>query len=207
MRRIISRTRTVRPPRYEQPRQISRFRRPPIGRGFRPTRKASGIAVLIVILLVGGIIAWVFWSSRKSVEKARKAGPDAVVEQVILALGQGKEGRAGNFVKEGNTATSTQVSSLFANYREYTSLGEDYIDWSNMKYEVKSISDTEAQVEVSGTAEIIEVDTTTWTDEYGQETEETTKASLGKYSFSGIIFGLKKTGEEWFLSEVPSRIF
>jgi len=200
MRRVISRTRrVVRGPEYEYPERYPRYRRPSTGRGFRPTRRASGIGILVVILVIGGIAAWSFWTSRKSAEEARKTGPDAVVEQVIMALEKGSESRAKTFVKEEDTATSAQLSSLFTNYREYTS-GEDYIDWSSMKYEVKTISDTEAQVEVSGTAEIIEIETTTWIDEYGQEIEETTEIYGGIYSFYGIIFGLKKVEEEWFLS-------
>lgn len=209
MRRIKSQRRVVRPP---QDGQYGQYGQPqPYDNTSSPTeygtgRKKSWVGILgiIVLIIAGG--AFYFWYSTKSAEDARKAGPDAVVKEVVSALGQGSESRGKKFVETGDVAVSAKLANLFSSYQQYT-YNDDYIDWQNMKYEVKSQDEAEALIEVSGMADIVEVEKQTWTDSQGQEIEDTTEISAAQYNFSGVVFGLKKVGEEWFLAEVPSKIF
>ncbi|MBU1074527.1 hypothetical protein KJ705_00425 [Patescibacteria group bacterium] len=171
------------------------------------TKKSSPITAVVVLIAIGAIIGGGFWYGSKTDDKARQEGPEAVVRQVISALGNNNENSAKNYVQSSDTAVLAEVSRLFDNYDQYFAYDDDYIKWTGLNYSLITSSDTEAQVEVSGTAEIVEVEIEIYEDYDGEEMEEKTETVVEEFTFSGIVFGSKKVGEEWFLSSVPEKLF
>jgi hypothetical protein len=210
MRRIISRTRRIRSSSQrrdsynenQNPKDILENISPS-----RTTKKSSPIASLIILIVFGAIVGGGFWFGSKTDDKARLEGPEAVVKQVVSALGNNNESSAKNYVQSTDTDVLTDLSSLFDSYDQYFVYDDDYIKWTGLNYTLTSSTDSEAQVEVSGTAEIVEVEVKLYEDYDGQEMEETTEIVVDTYSFSAVVFDLKKVGEEWFLSNIPEKLF
>lgn len=171
-------------------------------------KKGSWVGLVVVIVIIGGLIAAAVWWSSKSSEDTRQAGPEAVVEAVVKALGTNSLSAARDYIEEGDADTKAELETLFDTYEDYFEYQDDYIDWKYMKYDLKNKTDVAAQVEVAGTAQIIEVEVDIYYDDFEEEeVEETIETIAAEYEFSGVLFGLKKVGEEWYLDDVPDLIF
>ena len=170
-------------------------------------KKKSPWGIIIIVIIIGVVIWAVFRGSSETTNETKQAEPESVVKAVMAALGQNRVSTAKNYVATGDSVTSNQVTTLFNNYSGYFTYDDDYINFSNMTYNLTSQSDTEAQVTVAGRADIVEVTYEIYEDEWGDEVEDEVEAVVDEFTFTGIKFSLKKTGEKWFLSEVPATIF
>lgn len=206
MGRIISKTRTYKTSGYGNRGWSSRHDYGhSYGSGFSWGRRSwIGLVVVGVIIAIGA--GFIFWGSKKADENARKESPQAVTAAFMQDLSTGNEGAAMNFVEEGDAAATAEVEGLFEKYSGQT-MGEDYINWTGLSYGVENISDTEVSVLVSGIAELIEVEVETGYDSYGDEYEDRTETLEDTVEFKDKEFKLKKSNEEWFVSEVPDTIF
>jgi len=208
MRKIISHKRKItRSSNSNQVNPSSSFWNSKSGNESTNRRKKGSVLLIVFVIMLGiGMYFFVNWYSTRTAEKARKESPNKVVQELIHALGRGNKSQGEKFIKGDDNSASTQLSVLFSNYSQYT-IGDDYIEWSRMRYESKEETEEMAEITLSGDAEIIEVEKNTYTDINGDEIEEEIETSVEQYSFTEINFKLKKFGDEWFLIEIPDTIF
>ncbi|MFH1597448.1 MAG: hypothetical protein ABIB97_00050 [Patescibacteria group bacterium] len=172
----------------------------------KATKKKSPWGIIIIIVIIGVVIYFATKGGSETTNTTKQAGPEAIVKAVITALGDNSKATAMNYVASGDTAVNNQVDTLFNNYSGYFIYDDDYIDFTTTTT-VVSQSDTEAVIAVTGSADVVEVTYDVYDDEWGDEVEDKVEAVTDEFSFSDIRFSLKKSGEEWNLSEVPSKIF
>lgn len=170
-------------------------------------KKKSPWGIIIIVIIIGVVIWAVFRGSSGTTNETKQAGPEAVVRAVIASLGQNNKTTAKQYVATGDSTTSSQVDTLFNNYSGYFIYDDDYVDITLTSTNLTNVSDTEARVDISGTAEVVEVTYEIDEDEWGEEIEHKIEAVVDEFTFANIRFGLTKTGEEWFLLEVPATIF
>lgn len=208
MRKIISRKRKIiRSSSSNSVNPSSSFWNSKSGTGNSNKRKKSSVLLIVFIIMIGiGMYFFVNWYSTRTAEKARKESPNKVVQELIHALGRGNKSQGEKFIKGDDNNASAQLSILFGNYSQYT-VGDDYIEWSKMRYELKEGTEEIAEIVLSGDAEIIEVEKNTYIDVNGNEIEEKAETSVDQYGFFNVSFKLKKIGGEWFLVEIPDKIF
>ena len=53
----------------------------------------------------------------------------------------------------------------------------------------------------------MEVEIEIFEDYDGNETEDRTEYVVDEYGFSEVVFDLKKVDEEWFLANIPEKVF
>ena len=172
-----------------------------------PAKKKSPWGIIIIIIIIGAVIYFATRGSSESTEETRQTAPEEVVKAVIVALGQNNKTTAKSYVASGDSAVTAQVDALFNNYSGYFTHGDDYLSFSGMNYVLINPSETEATVTVSGSAEAVEVSYEYDEDEWGDEVEYEVEAVVDEATFSTVVFNLTKTGEQWYLSQVPSTIF